>query len=252
MNSGAPVCMIAKTIIPLLLVCTQAGCSENKTSGDWAVTGRVIDSLGRPVSAARVGIDYSASSQRTMASTIYQQTRVRPSESERDSTCIAIWNLCGEPVTSIRCGAGLCGWDGHNDSGQIVPLGLYRVRSGSCDSSNASAEFLILVKPKSLSDMIGPNLSPLAITDAQGRFAIRSCVMATGIPIACENDYGIQDTCFVSDSITVFAWADSSWGEVPAHHSVKRTTDVQIRLQTPISKSPSFRSLEDVLSPTEF
>ncbi len=242
---------VATNLIPLLMLFEQAGCSKKQPTEDWAVTGRVVDSMGVPVPSANVAIDYSVTTQPSVVRAVNWHDGARLSGIERDSTCIGVWDLCGEPVVELRCGAGICGWDGRNSSGRIVSPGVYRARIGSCDSSNADTEYLVLVKPKPLAGVIGPKLTPVAITDAQGRFAIRPCGVATGIPLECQNDYGVQDTCVVLDSITVFAWGDSLWGEVTAVHSARRTTNVEIHLETRITRNTNSPLLDEDLLPIE-
>ncbi|MCH8992552.1 MAG: hypothetical protein IIA44_12510 [Acidobacteria bacterium] len=185
-------------------------CSDEEKTEDFAVTGQVLDAAGNAAAGAMVIIQF-AQDVVTTAGRRGGEIPVTGPADVGDSTCYEVTDRCGRFVAQFTClKEQVCSWDEHGLQGQWVPPGLYLLDSEDCESREAVGSEVTFVdydgNPAEFF-FAGVGMQPLAVTGADGRFAIRRCDVPIGVEFDCS-----EGTCMVALDVVIWAWKDDKRG----------------------------------------
>lgn len=227
--------------VTIILACflgvTMAACSDDDddAASDIAISGRVLDAQGQPVAGAGILIDYTAVPGLQAFALPYPiDTEPIPEvipAAVGDSTCVDVSDWCGNPVARLSCeGNQVCAWDRYDNDGLVVPPGLYRLNPYDCESFDPYAERLIFVDHENIGSVLNDGTRPLAVTDADGRFAIPRCLIPLGERFNCTvGEPG--EPCEIDADITVYAWKGNDRGSIGATVGTTGTVTAAIQFE---------------------
>jgi hypothetical protein len=145
-----------------------------------------------------------------------------------DSTCITVTRGCDETVRTLICDTP-CDWNGRTDDGLFAPPGVYDVLAQDCNNNDILWAELRWIADENLIDNL-PDYAPLAVTDSEGRFSIRRCLIRFGLPFDCPDDH--SELCEVAGEVTVFAWqGNAAQGNTETTIVNQSTSDITIQFE---------------------
>jgi hypothetical protein len=199
-------------ILILLAVGLLIGaCSETTKPEriDNDLRGQVVDSLGQPVAGATVVLQYAVDL--PVGSTFDKpRTTIQFGIPEQGPVTLWISSYCdGDTVRMLLAGELPPGqhevlWDGQDDAGRTMPDGVYRYHLLTATGRNDQA-IVLLYPGYQLPE--AASFAPLAVTDANGRFALSQACLPFGFSFDAVNEIGeILGTATVTRSVRVWAY----------------------------------------------
>jgi hypothetical protein len=190
-----------------LMAIVLGACSDDKigpVSSD--IHGRILDAAKRPLGGASVVLEYDTAN--SLANSKRQPTTmIRWTQAESGWVTIWIVSFCDTDSLrtlvngEISAGNHTVTWDGLDDSGRILPDGVYQVhlRQGSTEDLTVVAR--LGLDYASLG--AGEVLAPLAVTDGRGEFTLSQECLPFGYQMTLTNEAGESIGSAISDWITV-------------------------------------------------
>lgn len=227
MNMVKPAIRMIGTVAILSLTIGSMGCSDDETTKDIAVTGQVLDAQGNAVAGAMVIIQFAKDVNPTIGRRGGEFAVAEPAD-VGDSTCTEVTDWCGRFVAQFTCLKDqVCSWDEHGSQGLWVPPGLYLLDSEDCESGEAAGSEVMFVDYGGNPAVFFDNgMQPLAMTGADGLFAILRCDVPIGVEFSCS-----EGTCTVAPDVVIRAWLGEKRGssnEVFENNTAQLDVTVQL------------------------